>query len=276
MPKKLSEHEIARYERDGFLFPIDVMSPAEAARLRARLEEAEARHPQVLNRFERMNGHICFTFLDEIVHHPAIVDAVEDLIGENILASDTVLFIKEPRSPGFVSWHQDFTYMGLEPHEGVTAWLALTPSNRRTGCMQMLPGTHRHGQLPHRDTFHDDNILTRGQTIDGLDTTGAVAIELEPGQMSLHHPRVIHGSEPNTGDTRRIGVSIQSYIPPRVHQTKVEAHATLVRGRDIDGHYRLTPRPRGDMEPDAEALRAHINAQWADVLYEGATRRRRY
>lgn len=275
-PKKLTAAEVDRYRRDGFVFPVDVMSPEKARAFRKQLEQAEEAHASALNAHQRNNAHLTFTFLDELVHHRAIVDAVEDLIGPDILAFGTVLFIKEPSSPGFVSWHQDYTYMGLEPPEGVSAWLALSPSTVQTGCMKMVPGTHRQGIMPHRDTFGENNILTRGQVIDDIDTRDAVNVELEPGQMSLHHPRVVHGSEPNTGAGRRIGFVIQAYIPPHVRQTKCRGYATLVRGEDTHGSYTLLPRPQADMEAAAQALRREVNAAREEVLYEGTTGERRY
>lgn len=275
MPKKLNADQISQYERNGFVFPVEIMSETEALDYRHRLEEAEARYPEVINGSSaRNNAHLTFEFLDEIVHKSEILDAVEDVIGENILAWGSVLFIKEAHDPAFVSPHQDFTYMGLEPHDGVSIWLALSPSTGASGCMQMYPGTHRVGQLPHKDTFSEHNILTRGQVVEGLDPANAVDIELRPGQMSLHHPRVVHGSQPNRSDTRRIGIVVQAYLPPHVRSLKSAGHVSVVRGADVDGHFEALPRPSADMEPNAVALRDHINQLRYDVLYDGAEERR--
>lgn len=275
MPNKLTLDQIGRYKRDGFLFPIDVMSEREAFEFRRRLEAAEAEYPEAINGLDaRSNAHITFQFLDEIVHMPEILDPVEELIGENLLAWGSVLFIKEAQDPAYVSWHQDYTYMGLEPHDGVSIWLALSPSNAASGCMQMIPGTHRAGQLSHRDTFSEHNILTRGQVVDGIDPAEAVDIVLEPGQMSLHHPRVVHGSQPNLSDNRRIGVVVQAYLPAHVRSVKSKGHVSVARGQDVDGHFEALPRPKADMEPEAAALREAINEMRAGVLYEGAAQRR--
>ena len=277
MPKKLTAEQISQYQRDGFVFPIPVMSEAEALDYRRRMEEAEARYPDAINaRAARNNAHLTFGFMDEIVHRPEILDAVEDLIGPDILAWGSVLFTKEAHDPAFVSWHQDFTYMGLEPHDGVSTWLALSPSNRTSGCMQMFPGSHRDGILPHRDTFGENNILTRGQVVDGLDPADAVDIILRPGEISLHHPRVIHGSQPNRSDTRRIGVVVQAYLPPHVRSIQSAGHVSMVRGRDIEGHFDVLPRPHTDMDPAAMSLRTAINDMRNDVLYEGAAQRRAF
>ena len=276
MPKKLSQAQIERYHRDGCLFPLDVMPKEQALGYASDLAAAERKHPEVINEYNRSNPHLVLPFLDEIVHHPVILDVVEDVIGEDILAWGSVLFVKEPDSAAHVSWHQDYTYMGLDPHDGVSVWLALSPSNEECGCMQMLPGTHLDGIRPHRDTFGENNILTRGQTIDDLDTSRALSLVLEPGQISLHHPRTIHGSQPNRSQHRRVGFTIQAYVPPYVRSVKSQGHAMLVRGHDPLGHHELLPRPAAEMEPHAVALRERVNSIRDEVLYEGAAQRGLY
>lgn len=276
MPKHLSDSQIACYGRDGFCSPIDVMSESDANGLRLRLEEMEARFPEALNPHNRNNPHLSFSVIDEIAHHPVILDAVEDIIGPDIVVHGSVLFIKEAGDPGYVSWHQDATYMGLDPHDGITAWLALSPSTKESGCMSMLPGTHRDAIRSHSDTFGENNILTRGQTIDVGEDVDAVDLVLRPGQMSLHHPRVVHASQPNTSDCRRIGVVIQQYLPPHVRQTKGEGLVQWGRGAAVPSHHIVMPRPRADMEADGAAWRERVNGVWADILYEDADQKRAY
>lgn len=274
MGKLLSDAEIQRYERDGFLHPVPVISPEEAGKVRAALEQAEADHPEAIAGVGRNNPHFVFPFLDEIVHHPRMLDAVEDIIGPNVMAWGTVLFVKEAHDPGYVSWHQDFTHMGLEPHEGVSAWLALTPSTVETGCMRMIPGTHRSEILPHHDTFDENNLLTRGQTIQDVDDSTAVDLVLQPGEMSLHHPRTIHASSPNRGSERRVGFTIQSYLPPHVQQERIKGYWQTARGRDTHGHMEEAPRPSGLLTAEDVSFRTHINALRTELLYEGAEQRR--
>ena len=276
MGKKLSEEQIASYHRDGFLSPVDVLSPDEVKRFRTLLEEAEAKWPEATAGASRNNAHCNFTFLDEIVHHPVLLDAVEDLVGPDIMACATVLFIKEAHDPGFVSWHQDGKYMGLEPNEGVTAWVALSEASEVSGCMEMIPGSHVEGMKDHNDTFGEQNILTRGQEVEDIDPSTAVTTPLKPGQVSFHHQRVVHGSQPNRSDDRRIGFAIQSYLPPNVQQTKGTTFAQLARGEDRFGHFETAPRPKVDMDPDDVALRDHMNKLWSDILYHGAEKVGKY
>ena len=275
MPKKLTQAQIDAYHRDGFVAPIDVFSEDEALRLRAALEAAEREWPHAFEGAARNNAHLNLTCLDEIVHNSTLVDAVEDLIGPDILNYGTVLFIKEPGDPGFVSWHQDARYMGLEPHVGITAWVALTHSNETNGCMQMIPGSHAEIR-DHDDTYGDTNILTRGQEVQGVNPDDAVSLILKPGQMSIHSSRVIHASQPNRGTDRRIGFVIQPYMPPHVRQTITPTGAQLIRGSDPHGHFTRLGRPQGDMHPDDVKARDWVNETWADILYHGAEKRRDY
>ena len=276
MGKKLSDEQIESYHRDGFVFPIDVMSVAQAEQLHDRLVEAEARYPREISATNRNNAHLTFQCVDDIVHHAGILDAVEDLIGPNILAWGSVLFIKNPDAKSFVSWHQDLTYLTLDACDGVTAWLALTPANRHTGCMQMIPGSHRFGIYPHEDEFGADNILTRGQTITTIDESQAVDIILQPGQISLHHGHTVHASAPNHSGQRRVGVALQQYIPTHMRETNARGFAQLARGHDEYGNFELLPRPEGDMPALGQDVRARTNQHWAGMLYSGAEQKRAY
>ena len=269
MPKSLTQAAIEAYRRDGYFFPVRVFSPPEAAQLRGALQAHEAAAGRPLQGKWRIKTHLLFTWADRIVHHGPILDAVEDLIGPDILCWTTNFFIKEPSSPGFVSWHQDAAYWGLEPQEVVTAWVALSESNAKSGCMKVIPGTHRVAHMPHVETFAENNMLTRGQEVAvEVDAASAVSVMLQPGEMSLHDIKLVHGSEPNASDDRRIGLAIR-YLPAHVRQTKLRDSAMLVRGVDRYGHFDLEPRPQRDL--DEAAVRAHADAveRKVAVFYEG-------
>ncbi|MBT3557390.1 MAG: phytanoyl-CoA dioxygenase [Rhodospirillales bacterium] len=274
MPKHLTEAQIQAYKTDGFCSPIDVMSEADALDFRRRLEEVEAEYPGALDASNRNNAHLVLKVIDEITHHPAILDAVEDIIGPDILVFGTVLFIKEPGDPGFVSWHQDGKYMGLVPHDGVTAWLALSPSNQESGCMTMLPGSGHGGIRDHNDTFGENNILTRGQEVDVAQDEGAIDLVLRPGQMSFHDREVVHSSKPNISDDRRIGIVIQSYLPPNVHQVKGEGFVQWARGAPVPAQHTALNRPQSDLDEAGVDERDHVNAAWSEILYDNATQKR--
>lgn len=276
MPKILSQEQIDQFYELGYLSPIDVMSEDEAISLRHRFEKQEAEHPEYLNNEGRNNAHLSFMCLDEIAHHPRIIDVVEDLIGEDIALWATVLFIKEPSSSHFVSWHQDATYMGMSNNNFVTPWLALSPSNRETGCLSMIPGSH-HGHIQnHEDTYEQDNILTRGQRVNGVDESKAVDLILRPGQMSVHHGEVIHGSQPNTSQQRRVGFAMQSYCAPNVVQTVGENYWLPIRGRHRGGDTKELVRPKFDLDPEADRGRKLADKNLRSILYKDAKQMRAF
>ena len=269
MPKLLSPEQIERYHQDGYISPIRVMSENEAARVRERLQEFESRTGGPLRGDLRHKAHLLFPWLADLVRNGNILDAVEDLYGGDLLCWTTNFFIKEARNPAFVSWHQDSTYWGLSEPDVVTAWVALTPSNEANGAMQVVPGTHTMDQIPHRDTFDKHNLLTRGQEIEvDVDAGNAVTLTLAPGEMSLHHVRLVHGSPPNPSGDRRIGFAIR-YIPTRVRQTVGQDSATLVRGDDRFRHFELEPRPNAELAPEFLALHKRIAERNAQILYRG-------
>lgn len=269
MPKILTSDAVATYQREGCYFPVPVLSREEAARYRADLEQHEAKTGKPLQGNWRHKSHLLFTWADALVHHPRILDAVEDVIGPDILCWTTNFFIKEANSPGFVSWHQDSTYWGLDPDDVITAWVAFTDVTPENGYMQFIPGTHRVDQLPHLDTFHKDNLLSRGQEIAvEVDKSKAVGIGLKAGEMSLHHIKLVHGSDANRSNDRRIGLAIR-YIPTYVRQTKVRDSAMLVRGVDTYKNFDYEPRPKADLDEGALAAHADSVARQVKALYAG-------
>lgn len=265
---RLSPEAVARYRRDGFYFPIPALSAAEAGEYRARLEDVERAHGGRLGGELRQKVHLLFTWLDRLVRDPRILDPVEDVLGPNLLCWSSSFFVKDAGDSAFVSWHQDSTYWGLSEPDVLTAWVAFTESSVESGAMRMVPGTHTE-QVAHRDTFARDNLLSRGQEIAvEVDRSKAVGLAMSAGEMSLHHIKLVHGSEANRTDDRRIGLAIR-YIPTHVRQTKTRDAAMLVRGKDAYHHFDDEPRPKADL--DAAALAAHADsvARQVKALYQG-------
>jgi len=272
--KALPPDALDRYRTDGFYFPLRVLTAEEALGYRARLEEVERAHGRPLGGLLRQKSHLLFTWLDGLIRHPRILDAVEDVLGPDLLCWGSSFFIKEARDPAFVSWHQDSTYWGLSEPDVITAWVAFSESSIESGAMRMVPGTH-HEQVAHRDTFAPDNLLSRGQEIAvEVDEARGVDVVLRPGEMSLHHVRMFHGSPPNRSADRRIGYAIR-YIPTRIRQVAgARDSATLVRGVDRYGHFELEGPPARDLDEAAVARHAEIMKRQGDILYRGTTARR--
>ena len=259
-----------RYAADGCAHPIDILTRSEAAEYRARVEEAE-RRTHGGRPFPYLKPYLALTVINELVRLPAVLDLVEQIIGPDILVWDGALIVKEPHAPGKFTWHQDLTYWGLSPKEGVVStWLALSPSTSESGCVKMIPGTHTLEILPHRDTFGADNMLSRGQEIAmEIDEAQAVDVALEPGQMSIHHPHLFHRSAPNRSDDRRIGMNVQ-YIAPHVRQVVGTSDSAMpVRGRDRVGNFEVETPPTSDFAPESMAQLAAVNERRRAYLFQG-------
>jgi non-haem Fe2+, alpha-ketoglutarate-dependent halogenase len=270
--KTLTDQDVSNYRERGYHFPVDVLSQKEVADFRGNLEDYEARTGGPIKAEIRHRSHVLFPWINDMVRHPKILDAVESVLGPNILCWNTSFFIKEAHDAGFVSWHQDATYWGLSSSDVVTAWVAMSPANRVSGCMKFVPGTHLK-QVAHEDTFDQDNLLTRGQEIAvKVDEKDAVLAELNPGQASLHHVLLFHGSEPNRSDDRRIGLAIR-YIPTHLKQAVGQRDwATLVRGKDSYGHFEPEHVPARELEPEALAFHKAVTEEQVRVLYRGTAK----
>lgn len=257
----LTSEQVARYREDGVLFPLPALTPEEIDVTLAALARLEALSEPTRKAALTTKSHLLSRTLWDIVHHPAIVDAASAVIGPDLLVWGSGFFKKPAGSPDYVSWHQDATYWGLEPPDIVTAWVALSPSTVASGCLRVVPGSHRWPIMPHRETYADHNLLSRGQEIE-VDVTGRTVTDvvLAPGQMSLHHVLVAHNSEPNRADHDRVGFAIR-YIGGHVRQTKTARDtATLVRGRNAAGTFELEHAPQGELKPEDLAYHAAIVA----------------
>jgi len=277
MPKFLTNAQVQQYHEEGYLSPIDLMSESDAASVLAQLEEAEREHTEHINAENRNNAHLVFKFLDDLAFNDIILDVVEDLIGTDFSLWGSVLFVKEPASKHFVSWHQDATYMGMTSNDFVTPWIALSPSNRETGCMSMIPGSHKNAIRQHDDTYGKDNILTRGQVVKDVDESKAVDLILKPGQMSVHHGEIVHGSQPNMSQQRRVGFALQSYMPNNIKQHIGDNMWLSVRGNERAGEgTTLLSRPLANMSAESVQQREAVNKNFSDILYHGAEQRRKF
>ena len=264
--------QAARYERDGYLFPIRVLAPEEAEGCWRRMQSLRRERPEDAATAFSFNPHYLLPWLYDLARHPRILDAVERVLGPDLLVWSTGFFNKMPHDPSYVSWHQDSTYWGLEPPDVVSAWIAFTPSRRANGCMRVAPGTHTLGQIAHVDGFAAENLLSRGQEVRvDVDESEAVDVELAPGEMSLHHVRIVHGSNPNPTDAPRIGFVVR-YIAAHCRQIGGRVPAALVRGEDRYGHFDPLPRPKEEFDPEARALYDAATPVLQSILYRDAAK----
>ena len=272
----LSPNQLKQYEDEGFVSPVDIISNEKAKEIRNEIEFIEKKMPVELEKSGRYNAHLISPLLDDLVHNSKILDAVQSLIGENILVCGTTLFIKNPNERGFVSYHQDAKYIGLEPYNWVTAWVAITDSNEKNGCMRMWSGSHKDNLKDHDQKFNEGNLLTRGQTVKNVPYKETTPLVLTAGQMSLHHPTVVHGSDLNKSNDRRIGFVIQSYIATNIKQTLGKNSVQLARGVDNFNFHQKIGRPNSLMGQDDIRLKKKENDNLHEIFYNGSNKKSKY
>ena len=272
----LTSNQLEQYEVQGFVSPIDIFSNDKAKRIRNEIEFIEKELPGELEKSGRYNAHLISPLLDEVTHNSKILDAVESLIGKNILVCGTTLFIKNPSEKEFVSYHQDAKYIGLEPHNWVTAWVAITDSNKENGCMRMWSGSHKDNLKEHDQKFNEGNLLTRGQTVKNVPKGKTTPIILKAGQMSLHHPTIVHGSEQNNSMDRRIGFVIQSYIGSNVKQVLGKNSVQLARGTDEFNYHERIERPTSLLNENDLRIKKKENDNLQDIFYKGSPKKGSY
>jgi len=274
----LSKKEINEYNEKGYFAPIDALTKDETDEVKEEIEFIEKKWPNELEGLGRNYVHLISPIFDKVVHNSKILDAVESIIGKNILVAGTTLFIKDPDKKGFVSFHQDAKYIGFEPYNWVTVWLAITNSNEENGCMRMWTGTHKYDLKIHEEKFNNDqgNLLTRGQTIENVPIEKTEPVILKAGQMSLHHPRIAHGSGINKSNKRRIGFVIQSYIGANVEQVIGKVYVQQARGEDLFNYHEHTKRPVNTMEKENIDIRNKANEALSKIFYSGLSQKGKF
>ena len=272
----LTDKELKNYKDNGYVAPIDVLSLEEVEEIKKEIEHIEKKWPDELVGLGRNNVHYISPVFDQVCHNSKILDAVESIIGKDILVGGTTLFIKDPDNKGFVSWHQDAKYIGFEPYNWVTAWLAITDANEENGCMRMWKGSHKEDLKLHNQKFDDNNLLTRGQTVENVPIEKTTPVILKAGQLSLHHPKIIHGSGLNKSKDRRIGFAIQSYIGSNVDQVLGKIYVQQARGNDTFKYHEHVKRPTELMNNIDIANRKKANEELSKIFYSGSKKIGKY
>jgi len=204
----LFQRQIQEYERDGIVFPIRVLTVDEALSFRSALESVAIKCGGVPRRFDSL--HLFFRWAHELATRHVLLNAVEDILGPEILIDGSLVFYKPPRDSSYVSWHQDSVYSGWHLTPSTSAWIALTESHSANGCMRVIPGSHKKGLLEHANVRDSSNLLRRGEQIDmAVDESAVRDVILQPGEMSLHHSTIVHGSNANASSEPRIGFIVR-------------------------------------------------------------------
>lgn len=244
MPRILSEEQVREHDRDGVVFPITALNPGETSYYLGQFQQLSEALGGRLNSIQMRHLHLCHSWAYDLATHPRVLDAVEDVLGPNILLHSTTMFSKYPRDGTFVSWHQDGYYIGLSSLRFTSAWIALSDSSLDNGCIRVVRGSHREGMVDHTSNAKSPyNLLDGLEVSREVDEAQADDVVLAPGEMSFHHVAIVHGSNPNYSDRPRIGFAVR-YFAPDVAQRLDHYPVVVARGEDTHGHYRVVTERR--------------------------------
>ena len=233
----LTHEQLAEYDELGFLHSIPILSPAEVAHFRAEIEETCR---ALGGRVTRLDGpHLFFRWAWELSTHRRVLDCMQQLIGPNVLLKSTRLFYKFGNSDSFVGWHQDGITEALKDAHVPAIWLGLTSATAENGCLRVVPRSHRLGLIPHADRPNPDNLTTQGATAQ-VDIDAPQDVVMQAGEMSLHHPLMLHASNPNRSGESRIGFSA-TYSTPAL--TASRTAVAWVRGDGPRDRFRIVDKP---------------------------------
>ena len=258
------------YAENGYALPIDVLSALEADKLRQDLEQAEAELEEGSEKLRLLRSYPdrLLPSFDKLIRHEKLIEAASTALGPDLIVWSAGLFIKEPKTQKIVSWHQDLTYWGLDDAQEATCWVALSTASQESGCMRFVPGSHKNKLTPHKDTFSEDNLLSRGQELAvKVDEKEAVLAALKPGQASMHHGHTFHASGPNTTNDRRIGLAIRYIRPDMKQETGDKTLVSLVKGSDNFGNFKLAQSPKERLHEDDFDLCRQDHKIRAKILY---------
>ncbi len=262
---RLTLRQQLQYKELGYYFPVPVLQDSEVMQFRSFFFDYLSANRERLKQLPMRKQYLVFSqthavlrWVYRIVSHPNVLDAVESVLGPNLLVWDTGWFSKMPGEGKYVAWHQDSLYFGLHPPHLTTAWIALTESIPENGCLRVIPRSHER-VFSHRETESQGNLLSRGQEIAvEVHESEAVDLNLKPGQLSLHHVGIVHGSNVNGSDIPRIGLAVRYLTPDVTHQGSRQQFAMLVRGEDNLGHFELLPPPGGNGVSIGSSIQAKI------------------
>ena len=261
MGKRLTQAEIDCFHEHGFLPGIDVFSAEECDVFRYGVEAFEQARPEAVDWAFDIKANLLFDWVYALSCVPRLLDAIEDLIGPDVLLTNSIFRIKEPGSGTFYGWHQDAARIRVEPGF-VLAFVAITDATPENGCLRLIPDS-QHEVQPFSLVGYSHRQLARVREVD---ERHAVDMVLAKGQVGLLHCNAVHGSGANRSSGRRIGL-INDYTPPFARQSSGKGSGQLVRGIDHWGHFGAEPIPAGACtREDVLARRRILNAYPENVL----------
>ena len=243
-PSTLSPSQITAYNQDGYLKGIRVYSQEEITTIRTYFDDLLAKTLAAGgDSYSISTAHLSHAPVYDMLTHPPIVAIVKDILGDNVIGWGSHFFCKMPHDGKAVAWHQDASYWPMTPSKTATVWLAIDDADLENACMNFIAGSHRHGHIQFRASEQDEsNVLN--QTVENADQYGEIILdELSAGELSIHSDLLLHGSDANTSNRRRCGLTLRYCTPDVVAGSNWHLKGVMVSGQDSTGHWANPPRP---------------------------------
>jgi non-haem Fe2+, alpha-ketoglutarate-dependent halogenase len=257
MNRVLTVEQIQQYETTGIVFPISAISSNELRCFQDGFNQIEtfAGGQQKYT----SQPHLFFAWVRELVTLPRLLDAVEDLLGPELLIDSSLLLCKYPHDSAFAPWHQDGVRSGWHLTPSVSAWIALSEATPDNGCMRVIPASHRQGRIAHSVNHSEHSLFGPTEEIQvDVDEDQARYVVLAAGENSFHHSNIVHGSAPNHSDTRRVCMIIR-FITPLFQDRKATFPVVRARGAgDLGALKAVDTPPSGDIEEAFGRWRAFV------------------
>ncbi|MCC6467129.1 MAG: phytanoyl-CoA dioxygenase family protein [Alphaproteobacteria bacterium] len=259
----LTSAQIEGFRRDGYVGRIPALSPAEVARFREMAERFERDHPEDARWAFDIKANLLFDWVYDNGRHARILEPVSDLLGPDLLLTDSIFRIKDPGTAVNYGWHQDAARITVEPCP-VIVYVAFSPATAENGCLSVIPGTHRAVQ-PFDLVSNPGQPNRRVARVRDPAVEQAVRLELEPGEIAIFSANVVHGSPANRSRARRFAV-LHDYTPPSARQSTGQGSGQLVMGADRFGHFAAEPVPGADFEANAAMRRSVLRRYPENIL----------
>lgn len=230
----LYQEQIEHYHENGYVIP-DFQMPE------ATLDRIKERHAALVERRPDFRNY-CPALLDqdeafvEVCNNAAILDMVEQLIGQDIALWNSSFFAKPALNGQRTPWHQDGKFWPIRPLATCTAWLAVDDATIENGCLRIIRGSHKDRAIKAHNALGDDAEVTLFEELDPstYEEADAVDLVLKAGQISLHDVFLLHGSEANASPNPRRGLTMR--FMPTTSLFDREIAAADARERNIVDH----------------------------------------
>ncbi|WP_168735704.1 phytanoyl-CoA dioxygenase family protein [Cohnella fermenti] len=234
-----SPFSLEQFKKDGFCGPVQALTLAEANKYNQLFFETLGMSPfePGPTQANLSAWHQRYRWAYDLAAHPAIVDPIAQILGDDVVLWAMHFWYKEPGNPKFIPWHQDINYWPMEPAVNATAWVTLGYSLTENGCLRLIPGTHLE-RVEHVRIGDESSAFEQGIGEERIDESKAVDMEMTPGQVVYFNEATFHGSKANLSEIPRVAFSIR-YTTPEVtfkmddwNGDKSRIRTYLVRGVD--------------------------------------------